>query len=707
MSAVRATDLRCGVLLASCAVLLWSSNAAAQTSPVVARAAGVTGRVMLSNGNGLPPLALTRGYALNPGDRVDTRGGGRLVVELSDGSMVVVLPESVLVLKDFRAAASLRELFEITLGLVRVKVNHFGGRPNPYRMNSPTASIAVRGTEFNVVVASEGDTNVEVFEGAVEVSSLADPGSKALIEAGKAVLVRPGQAFRFYMAPPRRELGKRGRHPDPGRLEVQKRADGKPIIIMAAPAAGENKIPPNPNQATPPSPVPLAPPPAGEGVIVRRVFEAQPELRRSYDGESTYERYIGGLSDLSDTPFLYRFGAFPEPHLDSLENPAYATDFRTAEGRMFFVPALASSGGEMQSTGYSFSPQVSLFTPVGGRMVAGGSVAASHAGYSPIPGIAPFQGATTSRGDFWSTSAILARRVGKHNSIGFGVERLRGDGSLGTDYTFLEQGTLEHIESVSRISQTRLTAGVSRDIARDHRLGLWFRYGLIQSSDAERSQLLAADLVSRRSRGHSSEIGFRLRGLITPRLSYGVTGSWLGLSLADSGNLGAVALTNRRDGLARGAGAVGFGYALGRGTLLSADLAAGVSHADAARTEAATGLPLDNSTGRNRFGSLHLAIHRDIGRRFFVNASTLSVWRSRDAIFLLYPGRTAGGLTDPGLLFPPIVTATQSDSWFPELGAGWRFSPNVIGQYLWSPNYGSRSGSHAIMVRYTFRFRGQ
>src|SRR5262249_40128536 len=159
----------------------------AQTSAVVARAASVTGPVMLSNGNGNPAFTLTPGYALNPGDQVDTRGGGRLVIDLSDGSVVIVQPETVLVIKDFLAATSLRELFEITLGLVRVKINHFAGRPNPYRMNSPTASIAVRGTEFNIAVDSQGDTNVEVFEGAVEVSRLDDPEQKTRIESGKGV----------------------------------------------------------------------------------------------------------------------------------------------------------------------------------------------------------------------------------------------------------------------------------------------------------------------------------------------------------------------------------------------------------------------------------------------------------------------------------------------------------------------------------------
>src|SRR5689334_17545860 len=166
---------------------------------------------MLSNGNGTAPFALTRGFALNPGDSLDTRGGGQVVIELSDGSMVVVQPESVVVLKDFRAAGSLRELFEITLGRVRVKINHFGGRPNPYRMNSPTASIAVRGTEFSVIVDAQGDTQVEVYEGAVEVVSLTDPSRRALIEAGRGVMVLPGQDLRFYAPPPgARDTGDRG-----------------------------------------------------------------------------------------------------------------------------------------------------------------------------------------------------------------------------------------------------------------------------------------------------------------------------------------------------------------------------------------------------------------------------------------------------------------------------------------------------------------
>ena len=61
-----------------------TSAAFAQSTSVIARASAVTGQAVL-RAPGLAPLVLTPGYILNPGDRIDTRGGGRVVVDLSDG----------------------------------------------------------------------------------------------------------------------------------------------------------------------------------------------------------------------------------------------------------------------------------------------------------------------------------------------------------------------------------------------------------------------------------------------------------------------------------------------------------------------------------------------------------------------------------------------------------------------------------------------
>ena len=175
---------------------------------VEARVANVRGSALRFNNQ--RAFTLVKGDALAPGDEIDTSRGGRVVIELTDGSVIVVQPGSRLTFKDYRAATSLRELFQIVVGRVRVKINHYGGRPNPYRVNSPTASILVRGTEFGVAVESSGETRVAVYEGLVEVESLSDPNRRALVSPGRGVLVRPNEDLRFFTPGPGSEIGERG-----------------------------------------------------------------------------------------------------------------------------------------------------------------------------------------------------------------------------------------------------------------------------------------------------------------------------------------------------------------------------------------------------------------------------------------------------------------------------------------------------------------
>src|ERR1022692_4315889 len=306
----------------------------------VARPPSVPGHVVLSSGNGTPAITLTPGYELGPGDTVDTHGGGRIVIELTDGSMIVVQPESVIVIKDFRAAASLRELFEIMLGSVRVKINHFGGRPNPYRINSPTASIAVRGTDFNVTVNSSGDTQVLVYEGSVEVTSLTDPAQSVVIEAGRGVLLVPGQGFQLFNVPSAREIAEQNH---------------------------------------------------GSSASSADNHSGQVDWDSPRNIASIYEQYIAGLSEIGQVPFLLRYNAFPEAHLDSLENPAYATGFKAAEGRVVLLPSLNGSGGldenptqpglsSFSPLNYSAATQFSMFVPLANSFVIGGSVTGSKIG---------------------------------------------------------------------------------------------------------------------------------------------------------------------------------------------------------------------------------------------------------------------------------------------------------------------------------------
>jgi hypothetical protein len=550
-------------------------GALAQSGPVVARAASVSGPSVLSNASGVA-VGLTPGYILNPGDRIDTRGGGRVVIDLSDGSMVVVQPESVIVLKDYRQAGSLRELFEITIGMVRVKINHFAGRPNPYRMNSPTASIAVRGTEFSIQVDQQGRTQVMVYEGAVEVSSLTDPDRRTLVEAGRGVLVS-GQDFHiFFVTSPNRPGGGDGD------------GDHKPPLAMAPPQG---------------NPAPAAP--------------LQHDNAHDKDGDSpranasVYDRYIAGLADLSKAPFLYRFNAFPEAHLDSLENPAAASQFTTGEGRFFFLPTFAGvrelqesqeafgPGGTLPGD-YSISPQFSMFTPVGGGYTVGGAVAVSRVGNTTL-GDAYTPGSSSSA-TFFSGALAAAKRVGA-DSFGIEFDTLRGTGSLASGPN----------DTASSITQDRLTAGYTRDLGHGTTLGLFYRYAFIHAGDA-------SAMAATTSAGHSSETGLRLRGVLSRRLSYGVAALWTGVSLRQQFSMTSIFAPWLPYRQQRTTLALGLGYSLNRRTMLSFDLAGGVAQRQSA----------------GRFGSGHVSVQTDVTRRLFASASYLNLWQRQGASW--FPG---------------------------------------------------------------------
>jgi hypothetical protein len=427
-----------------------------QTAPVQAQVASVAGSVFVS-GNSQGLRSLSHGDALSPGDEIDTRGGGRLTISLSDGSLVVIQPDSRVVLKDFRSASTLRELFDIVLGRIRVKINHYAGRPNPYRINSPTASIAVRGTDFSVVVDIPGNTQVFVFEGLVEVSSLSEPDQRILVEPGRGVMVRPNQPIRYFTPVPGRDVADRDLKERNGSNQENSRN-----------ISGERD---------------------------------DDETPRNTAG--TYQRLIANLVESGQTPYLMRFTAFPDSHLDSLQNPSYATEFHALEGRMFIIPSIRGSGpadatssvfapgGPSRPIDYNIAPQFSFFTPLpGGRSVIGGGLASSRSAsqsfsFDEGTGAAttlllPNTAGTRSTSDSTHTtclsgSLIFAHQLGAtgRTSIGFGLDEVSGHGSLlhfATETAASPVLSRERIQSNSSVSQTQFKVGVSRDLGRSQKL---------------------------------------------------------------------------------------------------------------------------------------------------------------------------------------------------------------------------------------------
>src|SRR5262249_15176374 len=106
-----------------------------------------------------------------------------------------------------------------------------------------------------------------------------------------------------------------------------------------------------------------------------------------------YQRSVDSVAQNSSEITPVFFSAFPDLHLDSLENPAYAGGFNKAEGRLLLLPSISEPyridrdavpnpiDPTKETTparfDYSISPQLTFFTPIpGSRFTIGGGVSA-------------------------------------------------------------------------------------------------------------------------------------------------------------------------------------------------------------------------------------------------------------------------------------------------------------------------------------------
>lgn len=140
----------------------------------------IKGEVVLHGPQG-ETLTGSRGLVLSAESTIETAKGS-LLLELQDGSQVLVKAHSRVVLKapDQDKGFSL----ELLIGKVLNKVAKRLGNTPSFRMGTPTAVITVRGTRFEVEVNKKLRTSVVVYDGLVEV--------QGFTTGAPPVFVRPG-----------------------------------------------------------------------------------------------------------------------------------------------------------------------------------------------------------------------------------------------------------------------------------------------------------------------------------------------------------------------------------------------------------------------------------------------------------------------------------------------------------------------------------
>jgi len=172
------------------AALILSAGSAQAQDLVSAKVLSIQGQVEIrrqpSDQPQIQKIAFKVADELKAGDTIVTGKSGRLVLGLSDGSQAVIAPKTTVVIQDL--SQSPRALFNVIRGKTRVHIEKLGGQPNPYRVNTPTAVIAVRGTIFDVLV-DDDETEVFLHEGQVEVTNLTSPNQPILLFAGQMTKV--------------------------------------------------------------------------------------------------------------------------------------------------------------------------------------------------------------------------------------------------------------------------------------------------------------------------------------------------------------------------------------------------------------------------------------------------------------------------------------------------------------------------------------
>src|SRR6266403_2084285 len=192
-----------------CLLFFWISAgmAAAQeqqtsSTPATAMIAGATiaewkGNVRLSLPDRSPTNPL-RGEQLPPGAIVET-GSGRLLLRLSDGSEVLVRAHTRLQVQ--QPSLTDPSYFQLLLGRIRALINKRTGGAVPFELGTPSAVIAVRGTEFDV-----------------EVYGRNAPGGSVLLEPGFST--RVGMDSGPEQPEPTNEMRPEVERPEPGENEM-------------------------------------------------------------------------------------------------------------------------------------------------------------------------------------------------------------------------------------------------------------------------------------------------------------------------------------------------------------------------------------------------------------------------------------------------------------------------------------------------------
>ncbi len=135
------------------------------------------------------------------GASLRTAENSTVEITFASGDSFFLRPNSIVGLTKARRKSGISRFFDLFIHVGRAisKIKSTMGHENRYRIHTPSAVAAARGTEYRVTVDREEATRSEVLAGKVGVEAL---GSSVEVNKGEGILVKKGKK----PAPPRRLL---------------------------------------------------------------------------------------------------------------------------------------------------------------------------------------------------------------------------------------------------------------------------------------------------------------------------------------------------------------------------------------------------------------------------------------------------------------------------------------------------------------------
>jgi hypothetical protein len=175
-------------------VLIFSTTVIAGTIPeagIVVMAAGETS----AQGADKTLRALSRRSSIFVGDKLSTGTASQMQLRMKDGALISLGPDAALIIKAYADDAAGDKKDAAVLSLVQGGLRTISGSidKSTYRMETPIATLGIRGTVFDVYVKDSDTTVVILREGGVDVTG--DTGVVQKMDAaGLAVVVERGKA---------------------------------------------------------------------------------------------------------------------------------------------------------------------------------------------------------------------------------------------------------------------------------------------------------------------------------------------------------------------------------------------------------------------------------------------------------------------------------------------------------------------------------